>query len=370
MYLWHWPVIVLGGLLLFDAADPRMWPIPWFVAVPVIIAITILLAAGTWWLVESRAMSVALSNIKRKRNVVCAGLAGAVAVAVLAPLVLHVNDSVAQVVSQVRDQTVSDIPLPTAKPTQSGTAQPTTMSKVLLVGDSHALMLIAAMEDLAKRQGFEFATVTRAACPWPEIKVTSPDNGDPLDCQGLLRQPALDAAKTFKPDITVLVSGSVVIRDLILDGNVVKPNGPGWLDAMETGSASFLFKLAAYSKSIVVLDPIPRTANDMVRCLVDGGTADSCASPAPAYPGENDLTAMWQRITQRSGLLDVNLDELLCPGGICPAMYNNIVTRRDNQHLAEDYAVAMIDQIDAEFKKQGVDLHAGTVTKPNVSPNP
>ncbi len=370
MYLWHWPVIVLGGLLLFDSANPRDWPLPWFVVVPVVIAVTILLAAATWWLVESRAMSVGLGNLKRKRHVILAGLAGAAIVALLAPVVLHVNSSVAQVVSQVRDQTVSDIPLPSAKPSTSGTAQPAPGSKVLLVGDSHALMLIAAMEDLAKRQGFEFATVTRAACPWPEIKVTSPDNGDELDCRSLLRDPALDAAKTFKPDITLLVSGSVVIRELILDGEAVRPNGPGWLDAMESGSASFLFKLAEHSKNIVVLDPIPRTANDMVRCLVDGGSADSCASPAPAYPGETDLTAMWERITQRAGLTNVSLDEFLCPGGICPAMYNNIVTRRDIQHLAEDYTVAIIDQIDLELKKQGVDFQAGTVTKPKTNATP
>jgi peptidoglycan/LPS O-acetylase OafA/YrhL len=363
MYLWHWPVIVLGGILFFDAANPKDWPIPWFVAVPTIIAVTIALAAATWWLVEGRAMSVALTNLKQKRNVIFAGLAGAVVVAVLAPVVLHVNSSVAQVISQVRDQTVTDIPLPTAKPTPSGTAQPTPVSKVLLVGDSHALMLIAAMQDLAEREGFEFATVTRAACPWPEIKVTSPDNGDELDCQALLRDPALDAAKTFRPDITLLVSGSVIIRGLIIDGNTVRPNAPGWLEAMESGSASFLFKLAEYSKNVVVLDPIPRTADDMVRCLVDGGTADSCASPAPAFPGESDLTAMWQRITQRPGLAAVTLDDLLCPGGVCPATYNGIVTRRDNQHLAEDYAMAIIDQIDAAFKKQGVDLQAGTVTK-------
>jgi hypothetical protein len=132
---------------------------------------------------------------------------------------------------------------------------------------------------------------------------------------------------------------------------------------MESGSASFLFKLAEYSKNVVVLDPIPRTADDMVRCLVDEGTADSCASPAPPFPGESDLTAMWQRITQRPGLAAVTLDELLCPGGVCPATYKGIVTRRDNQHLAEDYAIAIIDQIDAAFKKQGVDLQAGTVTK-------
>jgi hypothetical protein len=335
-----------------------------------VIAVTILLAAATWWLVESRAMSVGLGSLKRKRNVIFAGLAGAAVVALLAPVVLHVNSSVAQVVSQVRDQTVSDIPLPTAKPSPSGTAQTAPVSKVLLVGDSHAMMLIAAMEDLSKQQGFEFATVTRAACPWPEIKVTSPDNGDELDCQSLLRDPALDAAKAFKPDITLLVSGSVIIRGLILDGNTVRPDGPGWLDAMESGSASFFFKLAEHSKNIVVLDPIPRTANDMVRCLVDGGSADSCASPAPAYPGESDLTAMWERITQRAGLTNVSLDEFLCPAGICPAMYNNIVTRRDIQHLAEDYTVAIIDQIDAELKKQGVNFKAGTVTKPKTSATP
>jgi len=347
-----------------------MWPIPWFVAVPVIIAVTILLAAATWWLVESRAMAVALSSLKRKRNVVFAGLAGAAVVALLAPLVLHVNDSVAQVVAQVRDQTSTDIQLPTPSTTATSTHPQGTVSKVLLVGDSHARMFIAALQDLSKRQGFQFAWVTKPACPWSEVKVTSPDTGDPLDCQSLLRQPALDAAKTFHPDVTLLMSGSVVIRDLLIDGNLVKPTEPGWLDALESGSASFLFKLAAYSKNVVVLDPIPRTAGDMVRCLVDGRTAASCAYPAPPLPGESDLSAMLLRITQRPGLTDVNLDQLLCPDGVCPAMYNNIVTRRDNQHLAEDYAVAIIDQIDTEFKKQGVNLQTGTVTKPKVSPTP
>lgn len=372
IYLWHWPVIVIAGIL-------GVLPVLWWLRVPFVLVITIGLAAATWWLIESRAMALRLSTLRLRARVIGAGLSGAALVALASILVLQVPATVTTVVAAAREEVVQDVtpvipPRPTATPSP-GVREP---ARVLLVGDSHAQMFIPALEKLADEQGWQLATVTRTACPWPDVAVTDVDTQQPLDCATELRTPALEAAKTFEPDITLLISGSVVIRNVLTANAVLAPNDPGWLAEMERGSSAFLFAMSQHSRYVVVVDPIPRTDRDMLRCLVRGTAADICAAPAVPRPGEVELTEMWARITERPGLTTVNLDELICPDGLCPAVVDGITTRRDLQHLTLDYATSIIDQIDADLRRQGVDLRLGTVAQAatagpgpvDVSPTP
>jgi hypothetical protein len=188
-----------------------------------------------------------------------------------------------------------------------------------------------------------------------------------LDCATDLRQPALQAAERFDPDLTVLVSGSVVIRTVLAAGETLAPNSPGWLEELERGSSAFLFAMAQHTRGIVVVDPIPRTDKDMLQCVVRGGDEEACAAPGVPRPGEPEMTEMWQRITDRPGITPLNLDEFFCPGGTCPAIVDGIVARRDLQHLTVDYVSAIVDDLDAELRRQGVNLEAGTITRTPTS---
>jgi peptidoglycan/LPS O-acetylase OafA/YrhL len=357
IYLWHWPVIVIAGIV-------GVLPVLWWLRVPFVLVLTIGLAALTWWLIEGPAMRVSLTTLRRRARVIGAGLAGAAVAALASILVMQVPASVTEVVAAARQQVAEDVaPVIPARPTASPSPGITEPARILLVGDSHAMMLIPAFEALAKEQGWQLATVTRTACPWPDIRVTDPETDAPLDCATDLRQPALKAAEEFDPDITVLVSGSVVIRNVLVAGATLAPNDPGWLEELERGSSAFLFAMAQHTRAIVVLDPIPRTDKDMLQCVVRGGDAQSCAAPGVPRPGEPELTGMWKRITDRPGLTPLDLDEFFCPGGTCPAIVNGIVTRRDLQHLTVDYVSAIVDDLDAELRRQGVNLEAGTIAR-------
>ena len=357
IYLWHWPVIVIGGIL-------GVLPVLWWLRVPLVLVATIGLAAATWWLIEGRAMRISLKTMRERTRLAAAGLGSAIAAAVACVLILNVPASVSEVVAETREEVTADI-VPT-RPVTTATSQ----ARILVVGDSHAQMFIEALDSVATRQGWQLATVTRPACPWPDIRVTDPDTGTRLDCAAELRDPALAMAREFEPDLTLLISGSIVIRDVIASGELLEPDAPGWLDEVERGSASFLFQLAELSTNIVVMDPIPRTDEDMVRCLVDGGDETSCSLPAAVRDGETALTAMWARITDRPGMITVNLDEFICPGSICPAKDRGVITRRDKQHLTLRYAAAIIDDFVAELTRQGVDLRTGTITRPNAVQTP
>jgi hypothetical protein len=61
-------------------------------------------------------------------------------------------------------------------------------------------------------------------------------------------------------------------------------------------------------------------------------------------------------VTKNPNVVSVSLDELICPGNVCPAEVNGVATHRDNQHLTWDYAEVIMPQVDALFAEQGAPL--------------
>jgi hypothetical protein len=181
------------------------------------------------------------------------------------------------------------------------------------------------------------------------------DNGSPLDCDGT-RDRAVRAAERTRPDLVILVSRSAVRRPLRVDGELLHPAEPGWVEEIKRGTDQFLSELQPLAKHVVIIEPMAETRNAMVDCLAEGEEPSSCDAPAVDHPGTAPLERAWRSLP---GVTTVSFDDLLCPDGTCPSMVDGIVTHRDNNHLTVPYTRHIAGDIDALLRENGVVLSTG-----------
>lgn len=347
MYLWHWPVIVLGGIL-------GLMPEFWGYRVPLVLAVTITLAAVTYVLIERPFMRIPLTTHKNRTITVGVGLIATVTVAVGSLLILRVPESSAQIISAAAEgQQEADGPA--AEVVVDATGGGTT---VLVVGDSHANFWRQGFSAYAEEQGFSVVFVTKLSCPWMDIPALEPKSETTLfNCQERLWSKAIAAAKEYEPAITVLASRSVLSRDLLVDGTIISADQPGWAEVVAQGVDSALDEIEPFTDKVVIIEPIPETKTAMLDCLSTGAEPATCDQKVEVKPGTRTFEKIVrQSAKDRPDVRTVSLDQLICPDDMCPAVVNGIPTHRDNQHLTWDYAEAIMPEVDRLFTEQGARL--------------
>ena len=347
IYLWHWPVIVLGGLI---GVIPEFWGY----RVPLVLGVTIGLAALTYHFLEKPVLSISLTTPRARKIAVGIGVAATVSIALLTLAILRVPAATANLINTAaQGQQESDGPIADVVMDSTGGG-----NTVLVVGDSHANFWRQGFTAYAQENGFTVVFVTKLSCPWMDIPALAPQSQDTLfNCQERLWEPAIAAAKEFSPTVTVLASRSVLSRDLLVNGKIISADQPGWADAIAEGARKALEQITPYTEKIVIIEPNPETKTSMLDCLSTGADPASCDQKVDVKTGTQSFEEVARAIANKNpNIVSVSLDELICPGGTCPAEVDGIPTHRDNQHLTWDYAEAIMPQVDALFTKLGAPL--------------
>lgn len=347
IYLWHWPVIVLGGLV-------GVMPEFWGYRVPLVLVLTIGLAAVTYRCVERPIMNISLSSARARKLTVGIGVVATITVALLSLAILRVPTASANLIdTAAQGQQESDGPVADVVIDSTGGG-----STVLVVGDSHANFWRQGFAAYAKEKGFSVVFVTKLSCPWMDIPALAPKSEDTLfDCQERLWEPAIAAAKEFTPAVTVLASRSVLSRDLLVDGKINSADEAGWADVVAAGTERALDQIAPFTDKIVIIEPMPETQTSMLDCLSTGADPESCDQQIDIKTGTQTFEKITRALAKENPhVLSVSLDELICPQGTCPAEVNGIPTHRDNQHLTWDYAEAIMPDLDDLLTKAGAPL--------------
>jgi peptidoglycan/LPS O-acetylase OafA/YrhL len=338
-YLWHWPVIVVGD-------EAGFLPDDWSGRAPIVLALTLFLASSTFYLVERPTHRITLRTFPRQRLVAVGGVVVAAVVALLVPTVLHVGAGAQALIEEAKAG-----PGRLAAVRKTAEDAPT----ILLVGDSHADVLYAPLARLAREQGWSLVASSEWACPWPRVQATL--EGVELDCDSMRREALRDAARRH-PEIAVLVSRSIVVRPLEIDGELVDPGGSGWIEEVRRGTESCLAVLQPVVGRVVIIEPLPETSAPMIDCLVTGAVPTACSAPAVSQPGTEALEASWRRLAD---VKTVSLDNLICPERICSAMLNGIPTYRDTDHLTIAFSRQLAHALDAYLRFNGIVLARGEV---------
>jgi hypothetical protein len=230
-------------------------------------------------------------------------------------------------------------------------------STVLGVGDSHAYFWREGFTRYAKQKGFRVVFVTSQGCPWMDIPALSAQTGKDHECQRTLWEPALAAAREYRPDVTLLISRSVLSRTLQTPRGVIKALEPGWEQIVRDGTTRSLAQMVPLSGKVVLIEPFPQTRTPMLDCLTEGTPPARCDQPALATAGTETVESLYRQLDARNPtVVSVSLDDVMCPDATCPALVNGSPTFSDSNHLSWDYASSLMPAVAAALRDAGAPL--------------
>ncbi|MCL7714942.1 acyltransferase family protein [Stenotrophomonas mori] len=198
--------------------------------------------------------------------------------------------------------------------------------KVWVVGDSHAVNWLPAIEEIAKRRQWNVSSYTKSSCGWMPV-MTRRDGQPYRECRAW-GQRLFALLEQERPDV-VIVSQMYSHRTHARNGGKA-PSVPAAL--RRTWS-----RIEASGAQVVVIADTPRWARDPGQCLArDAGCALPLRQLAHRDP---QLSAL--RKAPTVGLVDMT--DTVCPDARCPVVIGNVVVWRDRHHLTASYARSAAD---------------------------
>jgi peptidoglycan/LPS O-acetylase OafA/YrhL len=216
---------------------------------------------------------------------------------------------------------------------------------LVLFGDSHAMQWVNPMRTATDQEAWRLITIVRPGCAASDI---NPHHSDANRCKEWRAQ-AIDKIIALRPSAVVMssyngaaVEGDSSARTLMST------------EEIRSGTRWTLQKLAAAGITVVVLrdTPLPPfnvpacVARRMVGKLRAGESCDfdaTVALNAAAFSAEQAAAA---------GLMNIyflDLDDVICPGRLCPATQREIIVYRDDSHLTGTFAEALAPTVRARL---------------------
>jgi hypothetical protein len=212
---------------------------------------------------------------------------------------------------------------------------------VLLVGDSHALMLLPALVELAEQGKVSVTAQIKRSCAWTRDPINSPD------------QTKVDSCQEWKAKLQPWLVAQAPRTDVLMTTGYTRYNSGS--HAAQVESLQAVWKpLAELGVPIVPVRDAPHHSEDPVACLaeVDELTPSSCTEEERDVLGYFDAYAEAAGTVKGSTLLD--LTDFYCADGVCPTVIGGVTAYRDVHHLTVTYSKTLAPYIHRGLDEIGV----------------
>ncbi len=411
LYLWHWPILILGGIWLVGPLDTMSTPQALGLA-----ALAVPVSAASWLLVEEpfRRGRVPLP---RPSRVVGAGLAAMLAVAVVGSSLYFGAESALGAIGGVSEPTptaeiATPSPTPTPVPTVpvsippnetptpvpgmtpaitptpepppptsfaitsaikpalgrakddneqpwgdgclgwKGTTSPNTSSKCVY-GNPSGTYTVAFVGDSHASALFPGVNAVAKAHGWRLIPYLKIDCSF-LDLNDLVYfgPPTVAYPECMTWNRVVLSKLQKSPPDLVIISNsrwIFTASNAG-ITTQTNALISMINKIPKSSKVVIIQDPPLPTAQSVPECLSSYlGDYRRCAYTRQVGFGSS-MGTREQNAAKATGAGLIVLTDQICPGtGNCPVVINNIIVWRDQHHLTATFAVTLAPAIDEQL---------------------
>jgi peptidoglycan/LPS O-acetylase OafA/YrhL len=264
-----------------------------------------------------------------------------------------------------RDAKAGDGPLLNClgKPVSDCTIVHGTGKHILLIGDSHAWMLIPTFRAMARADNLTLSVSVRGGCPW-QLDVYAPaiqafgTTISPKVCQQEKADLYNRVLPALHPDLVVAVNfGYENPRQHVLftdaSGHALLFQRPAAVAEVETATTRSLARLRAGGRKVVLVEPIPWAPIDPVACLSKARVLQACRYTSPVKPDR--LERFYRQLArQDSGVYAADIDRLVCPFlPICDPIVNDQIVKQDGTHLAVKFAESIAPALNTYLKQLG-----------------
>ncbi|MCP4625479.1 MAG: acyltransferase [bacterium] len=330
-YLWHWPILVLGGTLFSNGEGTDIW---------LLVALSLGLAVFSYWAVES--------PIRRNKK-----LSARTGLALVVSLLLM---SVALVFSTAWQYTAiswsespeqklyyehrANLPViyqmgcdelhysPQVRICEFGDKD--AAQTVVLIGDSIMVQWFPALSAAYDKPGWRLLVLTKSACPMVDAPFFYKRIGKEYTVCSRWRDDALATLASIKPDV-VFIGGA---------------SNYGFSESQWiTGTRRVLSKIAPVTKEVFLLRATHRLPFDGPGCLArrDWQPAflsipGECSSAADSQHETDVFAWLKEAASDFDNVTIIDLNPVVCPDGRCYAEMNGKIVFRDSQHLSSQFS--------------------------------
>lgn len=361
IYLWHWPVWVLGSSL---------WPQTGVATrALVLLALALLLAEAAYRWVESPARWRWATGARDGVVIACALLASVALVATGLALGQWARERGASAPAGALDRptglpplarTMADLPVvyengchlgiePEAPAPGCRLGGSPKGPAVVLLGDSHAAQWLPPLLEVASGRGVALWAWTKSSCPFADVTIWNGEARAPYRQCDRWRQAVLAELAGLGPT-------TIFVSNLMDDATVLVERDSGALlrgqaaaAAFDAGLARALRQLREAGHRVVVIRDTPRARPDVLGCLYSHADARACerrrheALPAVA----RDLV-----IAGALGLTVWDFTDRICGPRTCPVLMDRErrSVYRDPTHLSATFAATLAPALEAQWK--------------------
>jgi hypothetical protein len=221
---------------------------------------------------------------------------------------------------------------------------------ILLIGDSHARMLLTTFKVVAKEENLTLSFSHQERCPWQNgllAGITKASRGGCRKHHALWYQHLIPE---LNPDIIVVVGRSLddpkgKADTLQADGPSARVGSAEYQQMVQATTESTLKTLRRDGRKVVIVDPVPLTGLRVPDCLSDAKYLEQCRSLATEAPTASER--YYRGIAKADDQVWLlNLDKAICPYlPICDPVVNGMIVRSDSAHLTLQFARSLAPQV-------------------------
>ncbi|MRJ75937.1 acyltransferase family protein [Aeromicrobium sp. SMF47] len=361
LYLWHWPVLVIGMAAL-DSRSPTTRA--------ALVAFAVGLSVASFHVVET---PMRHARLLVRRPVLSIAVGACLVVAVL-PVVAYTSQtgSIDRLTVTRTDGTTARgaaaqetvrPPLADAADDQGpfkqhgchvGFAQVVVPSwdactfgrrgsdrEVVVLGDSIAGAIAPAVLTAGERRGWAVTVWAKSSCPMADVTRFDPARGGTYEECDAFREAALRAIEKRRPDVVVIAMSRLTTEWLEADGRRLGKRAS--VDHAIDGMVRTVERLHATGIGVVLSDSPNRAPFFPTSCLAETRDARQCTFHRN---GKTSIMAETSRAMGDDAVL-VRANATACPQDICHPVVDNVVVYRDKVHFTQTFARTLADRFAA-----------------------
>ncbi|KAA1395422.1 acyltransferase family protein [Aeromicrobium ginsengisoli] len=365
IYLWHWPVLVIGMVAL----DSRALPVRLG-----LIALALGLSVASHRLLEE---PVRRARVLARRPRLSIAI-GAALVAATVPVVAYASQT--ETIDHVLvapERASASTPLVSRHVTPSleaaatdagpykdlgchvgfkqvtlpdwGTCtfgDPEARTSVLVLGDSIGGAIAPAVVEAGRQHGWAVTVWAKSRCPMADVTKYDPELGGAYTACDTFRAAALQAIEQRHPDVVVLAMSRLSTGELATDDGVA--DGRDAVDLATRGLERTIERLRAADIGVVLSDSPNRAPFFPTSCLAKTRDAARCTFPLDRQPSV--MAAAAQAMPGEVDLVEANATA--CPGSRCLPVVGNVVVYRDKLHFTRTFALTLAGRFAAGIESE------------------
>ena len=339
VYLWHWPVVVALPVTGTpgDAA--------WWLRQGARVAIALALSVASWHLVERPVQQGRMPWAGR--SVPRLAVAAALTSALVAGVAVNATALPPRLATQLADRADSPCPGESSDPMVSCVKVHGPTRDVVLFGDSTARALDPGLREWASSAGSRYVQAAWVRCTPTGLLVVpngSPEPDEPAQrCHEQARQRQLQVLDTERAagrhPLVLVADFWSHHQGLQVGDQLVQPGTTAHAQAVAAAYRELVQEVTARGGRVAFLALLPPgpSLGTVVARGRPAGAGDPLAPGSQYVDGFNDVLRQ-VAADSHGGAASVDVSDVVCPGGRCPAVIDGTVVRADGVHFTSAFA--------------------------------